>query len=116
MVASPIAADGFLEVIELRKFKKRAVDFPEQHRGARNCAAEAGKLAIDDDHLTALPCQAFGHQSTGYAGTDDQSLTTKAVGDRLYRWGRRCRPRCAGAAQIILLDVFVLEDGTPREH
>ncbi|BBZ98505.1 hypothetical protein BDS110ZK25_73130 [Bradyrhizobium diazoefficiens] len=115
MVASPIAADRFLEVIELREFKERTVGLPEQHRGARNCAAEAGKLAIDDDHLTTLPCQAFGHQSTRYAGADYQSIATKAVGDRLYRWGRQGRPRGAGAAQIILLDVFVLKDGTlPR--
>ena len=87
MVAGPIAAHRLLETIELRAFEQRPVDFPEQHGGAGHRAAETGKLAIDDDHLAALPCQALGHQRTGDAGTDDQHLAPKAVNDRL-NWQR----------------------------
>jgi hypothetical protein len=62
--------------------------------------------------LAALPCQALCHQRAGDASADDQRLASKAASDRLNRPRWQDGPRCVRAAQIVLLDVIVLEDGT----
>jgi hypothetical protein len=112
LVTGAIAADCLLETVKLCEFQKRTVDFPEQHRCAGDGAAEARNLAIDDDDLVTLPGQALSHQGTRDTGAYDQNLATKAGGDRLYRGWRQDRPRCTGTAQIVLFDIFVLEDET----
>jgi hypothetical protein len=68
-------------------------------------------LAIDDDDLPTLPAETLSHQGTRDTGAYDQDFAAKAVGDRLYGRRRQNRPWCSGAAQVVLFDIFVFEDG-----
>ena len=115
-VTGAIAADCLLETVKLCELEKRTVDFPKQHCSAGDRAAEAWNLAIDDDDLPTLPGQPLSHQGTGDTSAYDQDFAAKAVGNRLDGRWRENRPWCAGAAQVVLFDIFVFEDGKAPEN
>jgi hypothetical protein len=107
-----IGARRPLKAVNLGQFDQRAVDFPKQHRRARRGAAAAGKFAIDDDDIQALPRQALGDQRSGDAATDDQRVAFQVfgyIGAAALLCARK--PWRAAAAQVGLLDVVGFEGG-----
>ena len=76
----------------------------------------AGKLAVDDDDIEALPRQALGNQRSGDAAADHQRVAFQVFGyiGAAGLLGPR-KPRRAAAAQVGLLGVVGFEaiNGTP---
>ena len=77
--AGAIGPCGALEAIGFTQLLQRLIDFPQQHRGRGRGAAVARQLAIDDDHVQALPRQSLGDQRSRNAGADNECITFEII-------------------------------------
>jgi hypothetical protein len=104
--AGTIGARGALETVSFGQFRQRAVDFPQQHRGAGGGAAAAGQFAIDDDDVEALARQAFTDQRPRDAGADDQRIAFDVLAElEPDRMLARRKPRRPAAAKVGLFGI-----------
>lgn len=108
--AAAIDVRGPLESVHRREIVQGAVDLPQQHRGARRRAAEAGPLPVNDANLMALGGEMFGRQRTCDARTDDQNLAAEILIDRRpSRLHEPLAPRRRASAQVVLPDSLRIE-------